>query len=421
MVNEKKKIATVVVLGDIGRSPRMSYHVSSLLEHEFYVNIVGYLDSTPINEIINNSEVNIEKLRPVPETSLSPVFTYVWKTFWMFITLSCSLFKCVVLRKSHILICQNPPGVPALLVCYFMCLFGRTRFIIDFHNYTYSILSLKNEPETFFVKMAKFIETSIGRLSDINFCVSNAMKEDLEKRFNIKATVLYDRPFVNFKPTTIQEKHELFLKLGEKYSGLIVDKKTTLFTETVEENIIRLKLDRPALLVSSTSWTPDEDFGILLTALESYPNLVCIITGKGPLKAKYENIIMKKDFQKVQIILPWLEIDDYPKILGSADLGVCLHYSSSGLDLPMKVVDMFGCGLAVCAIDYQCLNELVRDKETGYVFKDEDDLAELLLDHFHNYPKTSEVNQTIEKNLKKFQELNWHKNWNEIAWPLIKT
>jgi beta-1,4-mannosyltransferase len=65
-----------------------------------------------------------------------------------------------------------------------------------------------------------------------------------------------------------------------------------------------------------------------------------VITGKGPNKEKYRTIINSKRFlwEKIRVDQIWLEVEDYPKMLASADLGICLHYSSSGLDLPMKVI-----------------------------------------------------------------------------------
>ncbi|KAJ2988503.1 mannosyltransferase, partial [Globomyces sp. JEL0801] len=137
----------------------------------------------------------------------------------------------------------------------------------------------------------------------------------------------------------------------------------TIFTTiNPHDRKVSLTRNRPVLLVSSTSWTEDEDFSILLAALIIYdkkrqfdntlPDIYMVITGKGPLKDYYMNQIMKSEMKYVKVFTAWLEPEDYPKLLGCALLGISLHTSSSGLDLPMKVVDMFGSGVPSLALHF---------------------------------------------------------------------
>lgn len=84
-----------------------------------------------------------------------------------------------------------------------------------------------------------------------------------------RAEVLYDRPKEEFRPISIEQKHELFEKISEEYPETLKDSKgCNKFTKLSPDRTIEWRQDRPGLIVSSTSWTPDEDFSLLLDALQ---------------------------------------------------------------------------------------------------------------------------------------------------------
>ncbi|XP_045045801.2 chitobiosyldiphosphodolichol beta-mannosyltransferase isoform X4 [Desmodus rotundus] len=298
-------------------------------------------------------------------------------------------------------------------------------------------MGLVHGPNHYLVLLAKWYEKLCGRLSHLNLCVTNEMREDLAENWGIKAVTVYDKPASFFKETPLDLQHRLFMKLGRTYSAFRASSEPldpaterSAFTEQDAGSGMVTRLHRrPALLVSSTSWTEDEDFSVLLAALEkfeqrilngeSFPSLVCVITGKGPLKEYYSRLIDQKHFQHIQVCTPWLEAEDYPLLLGSADLGVCLHKSSSGLDLPMKVVDMFGCCLPVCAVNFRCLHELVKHEENGLVFKDSEELAAQLQMLFSKFPDPSGKLNQFRKNLRESEQLRWDDNWKQRVLPLL--
>ena len=264
-----------------------------------------------------------------------------------------------------------------------VCFLRNTKLVIDWHNFGYSILALKLGRSHPLVRISHLYERIFSQHAAAHFTVTNAMARILEEdlRFTAPILPLHDRPAAHFQPLQLQDKFGFLMRLPETaghFDGLT--RGTT------------------RLLVSSTSWTPDEDFSVLVDALCAYselatsshpqlPEILAIITGKGPLRASYlAKIASLKDKGKMEMVTvktAWLIPEDYAALLASADLGVSLHTSSSGVDLPMKVVDMFGAGLPVVGFDrFKAWPELVTEGVNGRGFGDSRELVDTLVELF---------------------------------------
>eukprot|EP00051_Salpingoeca_urceolata_P017819 m.245761 g.245761 ORF g.245761 m.245761 type:complete len:482 (-) comp19054_c0_seq4:944-2389(-) len=442
LVPKEKRSVGVLVLGDLGRSPRMQYHCLSLLGHDRPVDTIAYGGSKPFKKLVAHPLLRMHSIAApyaVPQGSPRVLFL-LWAPckvmFQVVQLLWLLLFRTRPL--SHLLV-QNPPSIPTLMVASVARLVTGCTFVIDWHNYGYSILALTLSPTHWLVSLSQSLELAFGQFSDENFCVTNAMKHDLAKNWHVTARTLHDRPPEHFRPLTIEQQHDLFCRLTEQYPksfGSFENTKPlaageTLFTRAGPTGGPELRSDRPALLVSSTSWTADEDFSILLSALELYeekhqaqfPKLLCAITGKGPLKSHYEQLIAAKKFKHVRVCTLWLAAEDYPRLLGSATVGVSLHSSSSGIDLPMKVVDMFGSGLPVCALSFSCIGELVKHGSNGYLFTGSSELVMHLQRLLFEFPQQSaerNILAQMRQNLDAFRAEGWAPNWDKIAWPVFQ-
>jgi len=228
------------------------------------------------------------------------------------------------------------------------------------------------------VRISKAYESFFSRKAAGHLSVTNAMSGVLNEMFGITARPLHDRPPTHFQPFSPSQRTTFLHKLPE-----------------TAPHATDLLNGRSRLIVSSTSWTADEDFSLLLDALVAYsssaatqrdlPNLLVIITGKGPHKDHYLSQLKKlnqhKKLEHVLVVTAWLATDDYAALLASADLGVSLHTSASGVDLPMKVVDMFGAGLPVVGwSQFEAWTELVTEGVNGRGFGDAEGLADLFLE-----------------------------------------
>jgi beta-1,4-mannosyltransferase len=415
----------VLVLGDIGRSPRMQYHALALADSSAHVDLIGCAGSSPLPALRHHAFVTHHFL---PDVALAgrhhlprvvfltvALLRVLWQGFYLM-----WLLLWVVPKPQYILV-QTPPAVPTLLAAWTAARLRSARLVIDWHNFGYSMLALTVGQRHFSVRVAAWYERTIGRKADAHLCVSRMMREELMQQWSFaNVTVLYDYPAAHFAPTPQAARLALFSRLQAE--GVLP---AHVYTPEAA--------DRPALLISATSWTADEDFQLLLDALalwdtylrqmkpaRSYPYAVVLVTGRGPLRQYYEERIRQLELCMIKTHLLWVSAEDYPLLLGSADLGLCLHRSSSGFDLPMKVADMFGSGLPVCAVDYgPCLAEQVRHSENGLLCSTSAQLAEQLEELFRDFPMQTPLLDRLRRSVVAANHYRWADAWHDHARPLF--
>lgn len=178
----------ILVLGDIGRSPRMMYHADSFAGIGFKTYLIGYEGMCTFYLGLYTSIDNIDT-KPVPwQSSPPPIPLYLSRTprsllklpFILLAPIKIAIQTLTVLEillwripqpPEFILVqvsspissvcnalrcIKNPPSIPTLALVWLLSKIRGTKVIIDWHNLGYSILALKLGKTHVLVKVARW-------------------------------------------------------------------------------------------------------------------------------------------------------------------------------------------------------------------------------------------------------------------------
>jgi beta-1,4-mannosyltransferase len=341
----------------------MQYHALALAKRGVEVDVVAHRGHEPSGAVLQHPLIALHLIEaPTLRTRAGGGAGYAALAAADALVVAARALHALLLRarRPDVVLVQTPPAFPSLALAWLAARLRAARLVVDWHNLTHSMLALRvgeGHPLTRFVRR---YEVVAGRGADAHLCVSAALAAQLGGQIGRReARVLYDRPASAFAPLPAAERAEVRARLFAAH-------------------------DVPAgaaMLLSSTSWSADEDFELLLEALALYDDAVTaplfvLVTGDGPGRRGFEERARARVLRNVHVRTAWVSAAEYPRVLAAADAGVCLHRSASGLDLPMKLADMAGAGLPVCAFDYgPCLSERFRAGHDGLLFKSAEELA----------------------------------------------
>ncbi len=355
--------ALVIILGDLGRSPRMMNHARALRARGWSVTLAGYGTNPPPPDLGLDPAVRVVAL----DAGGGGYGRILWRV-------------AAELRRERwtAVLMQNPPGFPVLMV---LGLAGRrgTWRILDWHNFGDSLLALRRTPRRHAAGLYRWCERRLARMADEHWAVSAALAGKL---VGVRAVVVHDRPSRIFRAAA--SRTDANSTGGE--NGEPANHREAWWHRVLPH------LPPPAApcwVVAPSSWGPDEDTDAMLRVAEAWrkntaswghaPHVAIIASGQGPMQGEFARAAAAFNAGPVTLHTAWVPASEYPALLAQADAGLCLHRSSSGVDLPMKLADFRGAGRKALVMDYgPVLTEVFRPGTDGWTFRDDTELASSL-------------------------------------------
>ena len=75
------------------------------------------------------------------------------------------------------------------------------------------------------------------------------------------------------------------------------------------------------------------------------------------------------------------------------------------------MIDMFGSGLPVLALNFVAISELIHDNKNGRIFNNSDELASLMLETVQSNPSLLQEYRTYVND----NRTSWTDHWNQVA------
>ncbi|MEN8176534.1 MAG: glycosyltransferase, partial [Pseudomonadota bacterium] len=135
----------IVVLGEIGQSPRMQLHARALAAQGAFVDMIAYAGRLTPDWLRSHPRIRLWPL-PAPgwaKRHEAPRALFTAYSLVRLLRVAFSLLWTLTMRtpRPDVVLIQTPPSIPAMPFSLLAARFRGAMTIIDWHNYGYTILA----------------------------------------------------------------------------------------------------------------------------------------------------------------------------------------------------------------------------------------------------------------------------------------